>query len=158
VRILLRLRDILSLEQRGHELSPQAEAARAEIINLVNNFYYEKLTGVPQIQEYIEKLADAGCAALPPRGMIETTKRGRRASCRACTSSQPVHPGGDARAGAAWLCQASSEKRHVPEQPPEFGCSLPPRDRMPANRKGRTCPTTLLIRPCCAQTATQSGR
>jgi hypothetical protein len=60
VRILLRLRDILSRERGGHELSPQAEAARAEIINLVNNFYYEKLTDVPQIQEYIEKLADAG--------------------------------------------------------------------------------------------------
>jgi hypothetical protein len=60
VRILLRRQDILSRERGGHELSSQAEAARAEIINLVNNFYYEKLTGVPQIQEYIEKLADAG--------------------------------------------------------------------------------------------------
>jgi hypothetical protein len=57
VRILLRLRDILSRERGGHELSPQAEAARAEIINLVNNFYYEKLTGVPQIRDYIDMLA-----------------------------------------------------------------------------------------------------
>jgi hypothetical protein len=57
VRILLRLRDILSRERGGHELSPQAEAARAEIINLVNNFYYEKLTGVPQIRDYIDTLA-----------------------------------------------------------------------------------------------------
>ncbi len=38
VRLLLRLRDILSREQHGQELSPQAEAARAEVINLVNNF------------------------------------------------------------------------------------------------------------------------
>jgi hypothetical protein len=57
VRILLRLRDILSKEQRGRELSPQAEAARAEIINLVNNFFYEKLTGIPQIKAYMDDLA-----------------------------------------------------------------------------------------------------
>jgi hypothetical protein len=58
VRILLRLRDILSKEKYGHELSPQAEAARAEIINLVNNFFFEKLTGVPPIKAYIESLAE----------------------------------------------------------------------------------------------------
>jgi hypothetical protein len=57
VRILLRLRDILSKEQRGRELSPQAEAARAEIINLVNNFFYEKLTGIPQIKAYIDEMS-----------------------------------------------------------------------------------------------------
>jgi hypothetical protein len=58
IRILLRLRDILSKEKYGHELSPQAEAARAEIINLVNNFFFEKLTGVPPIKAYIESLAE----------------------------------------------------------------------------------------------------
>jgi hypothetical protein len=58
VRILLRLRDILSKEKHGQELSPQAEAARAEIINLVNNFFYEKLTGVPPIKAYIESLVE----------------------------------------------------------------------------------------------------
>jgi hypothetical protein len=57
VRILLRLRDILSKEKHGQELSPQAEAARAEIINLVNNFFFEKLTGVPPIKAYIDSLA-----------------------------------------------------------------------------------------------------
>jgi hypothetical protein len=59
VRILLRLRDILSKEVHGNELSPQAEAVRAEIINLVNNFFYEKLTGIPQIREYIDTLSGA---------------------------------------------------------------------------------------------------
>jgi hypothetical protein len=58
VRILLRLRDILSKEKHGLELSPQAEAARAEIINLVNNFFFEKLTGIPPIKDYIESLAE----------------------------------------------------------------------------------------------------
>lgn len=57
VRLLLRLRDILSREQGGAELSAQAEAARAEVINLVNNFFYEKLSGVPEIQEYMDGLA-----------------------------------------------------------------------------------------------------
>lgn len=56
VRMLLKLRSILGNEVPGQELSPQAEAARDEVINLVNNFFYEKLTGVPQIKEYLEQL------------------------------------------------------------------------------------------------------
>ena len=62
VRLLLRLRDILSKERHGQELSPQAEAARAEVINLVNNFFYEKLSGVPEIRSYMEGLAGEGRA------------------------------------------------------------------------------------------------
>jgi len=47
----------LGNEVPGQELSPQAEAARDEVINLVNNFFYEKLTGVPQIKAYLDQLA-----------------------------------------------------------------------------------------------------
>lgn len=57
VKRLLRLRSILSQETAGQELSPQAEAARDEVINLVNNFFYEKLVGVPTIKSYIDDLA-----------------------------------------------------------------------------------------------------
>jgi len=57
VRLLLRLRDILSREQAGQAMSPQAEAARAELINIVNNFFYEKLTAIPSIKGYMEKMA-----------------------------------------------------------------------------------------------------
>ncbi len=57
VRQLLRLRNILSREAPGQELSPQAEAARAEVINLVNNFFYEKLVGVPAIKVYLDDIA-----------------------------------------------------------------------------------------------------
>lgn len=57
VKRLLRLRNILSRETAGKELSPQAEAARDEVINLVNNFFYEKLVGVPAIKSYIDDLA-----------------------------------------------------------------------------------------------------
>jgi len=58
VRMLLRLRDILTREQAGQSLSPQAEAARSELINIVNNFFYEKLTAVPQIKGYMEKMSE----------------------------------------------------------------------------------------------------
>jgi hypothetical protein len=58
VRELLELRDVLSREKNTDELSPRAEAARAEVINLVNNFYYERLTGVPSIKEYMEGLGN----------------------------------------------------------------------------------------------------
>lgn len=56
VRQLLRLRDLLSRQEQGAALSPQAEAARAEVINIVNNFFHEKLTAVPAIQAYMEHL------------------------------------------------------------------------------------------------------
>jgi hypothetical protein len=56
VRELLQLRDILSREREQSHLSPKAEAARAELINLVNNFYYERLTAVPTIKAYMEGL------------------------------------------------------------------------------------------------------
>jgi len=57
VRLLLRLRDILSGEQTGSALSPQAEAARAELINIVNNFFFEKLTAIPAIKKYMDSMA-----------------------------------------------------------------------------------------------------
>lgn len=60
VRLLLRLRDILFKEEAGRELSPQAEAARAELINIVNNFFYEKLTAIPAIKRYMEDIASPG--------------------------------------------------------------------------------------------------
>jgi hypothetical protein len=54
VRELLQLRDILSREQAHGTLSPRAEAARAEVINLVNNFYYDRLSGIPSIKAYLD--------------------------------------------------------------------------------------------------------
>ncbi len=57
-RYLLRLRDALAKQRAGEELLPEAEAARAEVINLVNNFFYEKLTAVPTIKAYIEEMQE----------------------------------------------------------------------------------------------------
>jgi hypothetical protein len=56
VRLLLRLRDALSRQEPGKALSAPAEAARAEVINLVNNFFYEKLAAVPSIKAYMDGL------------------------------------------------------------------------------------------------------
>jgi len=55
VRRLLRLRDALTHQKTDAELIPEAEAARAEVINVVNNFFYERLTAVPTIKEYMEE-------------------------------------------------------------------------------------------------------
>lgn len=54
VRLLLRLRDILSREKDRSALSPQAEAAREEVMNVVNNFFHEKLVALPTIKEYMD--------------------------------------------------------------------------------------------------------
>jgi len=54
VRHLLRLRDSLSHQKSGQELIPAAEAARAEVINIVNNFFYQRLTALPSIRAYID--------------------------------------------------------------------------------------------------------
>jgi hypothetical protein len=54
VRLLLRLRDAIAHVETNQELTPEAEAARAEVINVVNNFFYDKLTGIPEIKAYME--------------------------------------------------------------------------------------------------------
>jgi hypothetical protein len=56
VRHLLRLRDALTRQQTNQELTTEAEAARAQVIHIVNNFFYEKLNSIPKIQAYIENL------------------------------------------------------------------------------------------------------
>lgn len=54
VRLLLKLRDDLSRQKTDQELSPDAEAARDRVINVVNNFFYSRLTGVPAIKVYMD--------------------------------------------------------------------------------------------------------
>jgi len=53
---LERLRDTLGDEAGRLAWTAQAEAARAEVINLVNNFFHSKLTGHPAIRVYIDQL------------------------------------------------------------------------------------------------------
>lgn len=60
VRLLLRLRDSLTRQQKNQPLTAEVNAARAAAINLVNNFFYEKLTAVPTIQAYMQDLQGSG--------------------------------------------------------------------------------------------------
>ena len=56
VKRLLRLRDSLSRQSSGQALNAQAEAARAEVIAIVNNFFFDKLTGMPTIKQYMDEI------------------------------------------------------------------------------------------------------
>lgn len=51
---LLKLRDALSRPEAGDFLTAEAEAARAEVINIVNNFFYDRLAGMPTIKDYMD--------------------------------------------------------------------------------------------------------
>jgi hypothetical protein len=55
VRHLMKLRRSLDHLESGQTLTADAEAARAEVINIVNNFFYEKLTALPAIKVYIDE-------------------------------------------------------------------------------------------------------
>jgi len=56
VRYLLRLYRALARQEEGLPLSPHVEAAQAELLNLVNNFFYDRMTAIPTIRTYLEGL------------------------------------------------------------------------------------------------------
>jgi hypothetical protein len=60
VAALLRLRRSLETQVAGQSATPAVEAARAEIMNLVNNFFYDKLTAMPEIHAYMRERGDVG--------------------------------------------------------------------------------------------------
>jgi hypothetical protein len=51
---ILRFRDAIQHQTSYERLSAEAEAARSEIINVVNNFFYHKLTAIPEIKDYMD--------------------------------------------------------------------------------------------------------
>jgi len=59
VRLLLQLRDAISREGQSGRRSGAVEAARERVINLVNNFFHDKLTGLPSIAAYLEQMTAA---------------------------------------------------------------------------------------------------
>jgi hypothetical protein len=68
VRQLLRLRDSIVRQEYGDERGMQVETAQAQVINIVNNFFHERLTAVPTIKEYmdrymVQKVAEASVKA-----------------------------------------------------------------------------------------------
>lgn len=57
VKLLLEFRDALNDQRTGQQPPFRVEAARGEVINIVNNFFYEKLTTVPEIKRYMERIS-----------------------------------------------------------------------------------------------------
>jgi hypothetical protein len=57
VRLVLHLRDALSREGQAGIRSAAVEAARERVINLVNNFFHDKLVGLPSIAAYLEGMS-----------------------------------------------------------------------------------------------------
>ena len=56
VQHLLQLRDALEDQRQGQYLPLRVETARDEVINIVNNFFYEKLTTIPEIKSYMDAI------------------------------------------------------------------------------------------------------
>ena len=54
VRHLLNLRDALSRPEAQETLTHEGEAARDMVINIVNNFFFERLVVMPTIKEYMD--------------------------------------------------------------------------------------------------------
>jgi hypothetical protein len=54
VRHLLRLYRSLSRQETGTPLGPEVDAAKSEVMKVVNNFFYEKMTALPTIKAYME--------------------------------------------------------------------------------------------------------
>jgi hypothetical protein len=59
VKQLLVLRDMITKEHTGEALSAETEAARQRVINVVNNFFRERLNALPQIEQYISGMSAA---------------------------------------------------------------------------------------------------
>jgi hypothetical protein len=55
VRHLMKLRRSLDRQEGGQMMTAEVEAARAEVKNLVNNFFFEKLTALPDIKVYMDE-------------------------------------------------------------------------------------------------------
>jgi len=56
VQLLLRLRDGLQRQEEGDAWTAEVEAARDQVINVVNNFFHEKLVALPEIKSYLDGL------------------------------------------------------------------------------------------------------
>lgn len=57
VRQLFVLRDGVQGEESLEERSAAVAAARAQLLNIVNNFFHEKLVGMPRIASYLDEVA-----------------------------------------------------------------------------------------------------
>ncbi len=56
VKALIELRQNLESQQTGEARTAEVEGAQAQVVNLVNTFYREKLVAMPTIKDYIDKM------------------------------------------------------------------------------------------------------
>ena len=56
VRSLLELRQTLETQKTGEQRSTEVEAAKAQVVNLINTFYRDRLVVMPTIKEYTDKM------------------------------------------------------------------------------------------------------
>lgn len=56
VTALLRLRNALEPDQPGEDRGSEVEAAKGQVINLINSFFRDRLVGVPTIKAYIDQM------------------------------------------------------------------------------------------------------
>jgi hypothetical protein len=56
VRYLLKLSRIISRQDPNTPMGPQVDAAQAQVMQIVNNFFYDKMTALPAIRQYIDGL------------------------------------------------------------------------------------------------------
>lgn len=56
VTALLRLRNALEPDQGGEDRGSEVEAAKGQVINLINSFFRDRLVGVPTIKAYIDEM------------------------------------------------------------------------------------------------------
>ena len=64
VKSLLELRKTLETQKSGEHRTTEVEAAKTQVVNLINTFYRDRLIAMPTIKDYIERIqADADSAA-----------------------------------------------------------------------------------------------
>lgn len=56
IKRILRFRDAIHNMHSYEMLSAEAQAARDEVLNVVNNFFFEKMTAIPEIKTYIDNI------------------------------------------------------------------------------------------------------
>ncbi len=56
VKHLLQLRKALDDQHEGGEIPRTVNAARDEVMNIVNNFFYDKLTTIPEIKNFMSEM------------------------------------------------------------------------------------------------------
>jgi hypothetical protein len=54
--LLLMRRSLYKQEGGGKVMHEEVESARAEVINIVNNFFHKKMTSMPAIKIYIDEV------------------------------------------------------------------------------------------------------